>query len=185
MNVIRDDFPPKLKKFFVNLENYLDTDLYFYGSVNRSDYVHGKSDIDIAIFTDNENSIMSKLQHYLHTPKKAFSKIVRKLKGTIIYGYKIKCEKYVDSNCEISIYNNDFKDIVLQDIRSGMVIPYHLAILVFILKTLYYTIPILTKKTYTNYKNYIFNKLIKDKGDNVFFVIKQDKKIENNYIQKN
>ena len=106
MNKIRNDFPPDLKKFFYELQDYLDEDLYFYGSVNRSDYVHGKSDIDIAIFTDNENSIMSKLQHYLHAPKKAFDKIVRKIEGTMIYGYKIKCEKYIDSKCEISIYNN-------------------------------------------------------------------------------
>ena len=175
MNVIRDDFPPKLKKFFVNLENYLDTDLYFYGSVNRSDYVHGKSDIDIAIFTDNENSIMSKLQHYLHAPKKAFDKIVRKIEGTMIYGYKIKCEKYIDSKCEISIYNNDFKDILLKDIRGGIVIPFHIAILLFILKSMYYTIPILPQKIYSDYKRYIFNKLMIDKGDNVFFLIKQDK----------
>ena len=54
MNNIRNDFPPDLKKFFYDLKNYLDTDLYFYGSVNRPDYVHDKSDIDIGIFTDNE-----------------------------------------------------------------------------------------------------------------------------------
>ena len=54
MNAIRDDFPKEVKDFFKRLENYLDDELYFYGSVNRSDYIHGKSDIDVAIFTDNE-----------------------------------------------------------------------------------------------------------------------------------
>jgi len=51
MNKIRNDFPPNVKKFFVNLQNYLDTDLYFYGSVNSPDYVQGKSDIDVAVLT--------------------------------------------------------------------------------------------------------------------------------------
>jgi len=51
MNKIRNDFPPNVKKFFVNLQNYLDTDLYFYGSVNSPDYVQGKSDIDVAWFS--------------------------------------------------------------------------------------------------------------------------------------
>ena len=69
MNKIRDDFPEDLKNFFIDLQNYLDTELYFYGSVNRSDYVHGKSDIDVAIFTDNEYSTISKLQHFLHVKR--------------------------------------------------------------------------------------------------------------------
>ena len=69
MNKIRNDFPPDVKKFFNDLKNYLDTDLYFYGSVNRRDYVHNKSDIDIGIFTDNEYSMMTKIQHFLHVKK--------------------------------------------------------------------------------------------------------------------
>ena len=65
MNAIRDDFPKDIKIFFKQLQNYLDTDIYFYGSVNRTDYVPGKSDIDVAIFTDNEYSVITKLQHFL------------------------------------------------------------------------------------------------------------------------
>ena len=90
MNKIRNDFPPDVKKFFNDLQNYLDTDLYFYGSVNRSDYIHNKSDIDIAIFTDNEYSTMAKLQHYLHVKRSDFDKVVWKLDGKLLYGYKIK-----------------------------------------------------------------------------------------------
>ena len=115
MNNIRNDFPPDLKKFFNDLKNYLDTDLYFYGSVNRSDYVHGKSDIDIAIFTDNEHSVMTKLQHYLHVKRNAFDKLVWKLYGKMVYGYKIKCDDYIDINCEIVIYNNDFKETLMNE----------------------------------------------------------------------
>jgi predicted nucleotidyltransferase len=111
----------------------LDTELYFYGSVNRSDYVHNKSDIDIAIFTDNEYSIMTKLQHYLHVKHDAFDKIVWKLEGTIVYGYKIKCDKHTNSKCEIAIYNNDFKEIILKDMRKYNSIPFHIGILLFIL----------------------------------------------------
>ena len=65
MNKIRDDFPEDLKKFFINLQNYLDTELYFYGSVIRNDYVKNKSDVDLCIFTDNEQSILNKLKFYL------------------------------------------------------------------------------------------------------------------------
>ena len=108
---MRNDFPSDVKKFFINLQKYVDTDLYFYGSVNRPDYVHGKSDIDVAIFTDNEYSIITKLQHFLHVKRNAFDKVVWKLEGKMVYGYKIKCDEYTNIKCEIAIYNNNFKKI--------------------------------------------------------------------------
>ena len=173
MNKIRIDFPYELKQFFYNLQNYVDEDLYFYGSVNRSDYVHGKSDIDIAIFTDNEYSLISKLQHFLHVKRNAFDKIVWKLNGNMIYGYKIKCDKYMDSKCEIAIYNNYFKDQLLNEINTYNSIPLYISILLFIIKTLYYTFPLLNSKTYLEYKRYIFNVLFLNKKNTVFFLIKQ------------
>lgn len=173
MNRIRNDFPQKLKEFFINLQNYLDTDLYFYGSVNRSDYVHGKSDIDVAIFTENEYSTMTKLQHYLHVKRNAFDKVVWKLEGKIIYGYKIKCDKHINSKCEIAIYNESFKDILLPEISSYNTTPFHVSILLFMLKSIYYTIPLLSSKTYMTYKRYIFNNIMFDKKDTAFLVLKQ------------
>lgn len=175
MNKIRSDFPPDLKKFFYNLQDYLDEDLYFYGSVNRSDYVHGKSDIDVAIFTDNEYSIITKLQHFLHVKRDAFDKIVWKLDGKMIYGYKIKCDKYTDSKCEIAIYNNDFKDMLLEEMKKYNTLPFYIAILLFIIKTLYYTFPILNHETYLAYKRYIFNDIYLRKKNTVFFLLKQNK----------
>ena len=175
MNQIRNDFNPDLKNFFIDLKNYLDTELYFYGSVNRADYVPEKSDIDVAIFTDNEYSIMTKLQHYLHINRDAFDKIIWKLEGNTIYGYKIKCNKYTNSNCEIAIYNNDFKEIILKDISKYNSIPFYIGILLFIVKTLHYTFPILSSKTYSAYKRIIFNRIMVNKKDTSFVLIKQNK----------
>lgn len=173
MNKIRDDFPPDIKQFFVNMQNYLDTDLYFYGSVNRPDYVHGQSDIDVAIFTDNEQSIMTKLQHYLHVKRNAFDKLVWKLEGTIVYGYKIKCDNYINNKCEIVVYNNTFKDLLFSELKQYNSVPFHIAILIYILKTMYYTFPILSKKTYAEYKRFIFNKIMFNKTNSVFLLMKQ------------
>ena len=173
MNTIRDDFPKDVKDFFKRLENYLDTDLYFYGSVNRPDYVHNKSDIDIAVFTDNEYSTITKLQHFLHVKRNAFDKVIWKLNGKMVYGYKIKCEKYIDIKCEIAIYNNDFKDILIKEISQYNSVPPHIAFLLFILKTMYYTFPILSQQTYARYKRYIFNEIMLQKRDTVFLLLKQ------------
>jgi hypothetical protein len=173
MNVVRNDFPKDVKDFFKRLENYLDTDLYFYGSVNRSDYVHNKSDIDVAIFTDNEYSVINKLQHFLHVKRNAFDKVVWKLNGTMVYGYKIVCDKYIDIKCEIAIYNNTFKEIILKEITQYTDIPIYISILLFILKTLYYTFPIISKQTYSEYKRIIFNDIFLKKHDTLFFLLKQ------------
>ncbi len=175
MNKIRDDFPPELKQFFINLQNYLDTELYFYGSVNRTDYVHGESDIDIAIFTDNEYSVMTKLQHFLHVKRDAFDKVVWKLEGKMIYGYKIKCDKYINSKCEIAIYNNDFKETLLNDLSKYNTMPLYISIMLFILKTLYYRFQIISTKTYSEYKRFIFNKIMVDKKNTTFLLLKQNK----------
>ena len=173
MNTIRPDLPENVKDFFTNLSNYLDTELYFYGSINRSDYVHDKSDIDVAIFTDNEYSIISKLQHFLHVKRNAFDKVVWKLNGIMMYGYKIKCDDYIDVKCEIAIYNNDFKDTLLHEMKQYNTVPLYISILLFILKTMYYTFPILSNKTYAAYKRLLFNELMVSKKESVFFVLKQ------------
>jgi hypothetical protein len=173
MNVIRNDLPKDLKDFFKRLEDYLDTKLYFYGSVNRPDYDHGKSDIDVAVFTDNEYSTMVKIQHFLHVKRNAFDKVVWKLEGEMIYGYKIKCEKYINYKCEIAIYNNEFKKTLLADMRNYNVIPVHIGILLYILKMLHYTVPLLSSKTYSDYKRLLFNKLMINKQDTVFYLMKQ------------
>ena len=74
METTKNDLPSDTKKFFYNLSDYLDTKLLYYGSVQRSDYVPGKSDIDVDIFTDNADSLKSKLQHFLHLKKNSFKK---------------------------------------------------------------------------------------------------------------
>ena len=170
---MRSDFPQKTKDFFKRMENYLDTELIYYGSVNRPDYVHDKSDIDVAIFTDNEYSIMAKLQHFLHVKQNAFDKVVWKLNGKVLYGYKIKCEKYIDTKCEIAIYNNEYKDILLPEIKQYNNVTPFVAFLLFILKTMHYTFPIISHNDYNIYKRYVFNVILLNKKDTVFLLLKQ------------
>ena len=79
METTKNNLPPNVKKFFYNLSEYLDTKMLYFGSVQRSDYVPGKSDIDVDIFTDNENSIIGKMQHFLGVSKKDFGVIAQAL----------------------------------------------------------------------------------------------------------
>jgi predicted nucleotidyltransferase len=179
MNTLREDLPKHIKDFFRKIQDYLDTDLYFYGSVTRHDYIPNKSDIDVAIFTDNEYSTISKLQHVLHVKRSAFDKIVWKLNGKMIYGYKIKCEKYTGINCEIAIYNDEFKQTLLDDytkpIKNKSIIVF---VLLFLLKLFYYQIPLLPTPTYVMLKRLVLNRII-DNKESVFFVLKPDDSLTN------
>lgn len=178
MNTIREDLPESVKETLTNLREYLNTDLYFYGSVTRSDYLHNQSDIDIAIFTDNEYSIKTKLQHFLKADRNAFDKVVWKLKNKMIYGYKIKCDKYIEINCEIAIYNNDFKDILLSNfVEASFGLPLYIRFLLFLVKTFYYVIPILSSKTYKKLKFIIFENILRDKGNSLFYLLKNKSNI--------
>lgn len=162
-----------IKDFFYRMENYIETDIIFYGSATRDDYVPGKSDIDAAIFTDNEYSIMSKLQHFLHVKKSAFDKIVWKLNGKMIYGYKIKIDNI---NAEIAIYNTEFKKILLEEysrpFKNKTILT---TIAIYILKLFYYQYPIISTKFYQNCKRFILNDMMGQKNS-LFFLLKQDHK---------
>jgi len=65
METTRNKIPPRTQHFFNSLSNYLDTKLYYFGSIQRADYFPQGSDIDVDIFTDNEQATMIQMQHFL------------------------------------------------------------------------------------------------------------------------
>ena len=91
METTRNKLPEKVEVFFKDLSDYLDTKILYYGSVQRADYFEGMSDIDVDIFTDNEHSLMTKLQHYLHLNKKEFKKLIGERRRHIIV--PLVCER--------------------------------------------------------------------------------------------
>jgi preprotein translocase subunit SecE len=78
MTKTKNKIPDSTNNFLNNLSEYLQTQLYFYGSVQRYDYFPGNSDIDIDIFTDNEKSTINKLSNFLQINKTEFKKIIWK-----------------------------------------------------------------------------------------------------------
>ena len=80
------------KLFFKNLSKYLNTKLYFYGSIQRFDFFKNKSDIDVCIFTDNMQTTKSKLASFLNISKKKFKKFIYNLHKTnkIVKGEKLE-----------------------------------------------------------------------------------------------
>jgi predicted nucleotidyltransferase len=91
METTKNKISPYAKQFFDKLSSYLETKLYFYGSVQRNDYFPNSSDIDVDIFTDNESSTILKLQNFLKVKRSDFKRIVYRLHRTdqLVTGTKL------------------------------------------------------------------------------------------------
>jgi len=166
MTKTRNKLPDTTNNFLSNLSEYLQTQLYFYGSVQRNDFFLGNSDIDVDIFTPNEKGIVNKLSNYLQIDKKDFKKIVwQNDKKRMIYGYK-KYYKNESLNLKIefSIYNEKYKNDVLKSHEYKTNLPLHIVILLYLLKFLYYKLDMIDSKTYRKYKHYILTDLINYKN---------------------
>ena len=171
METTRNETPEYAKYFFKKLTNYLDTKIYYFGSIQRFDYFPLSSDIDADIFTDNESSTISKMQNFLGIPKYEFRKFVYRLHkaNKMVYGYKVKYEDLENKfSTEISIYNEKDKNDVLMEHNSKTTLPFHITMLLVILKTFYYKLPILSEDIYGFLKKIIMNYMVE--GDDAEFV---------------
>lgn len=148
------------ENFFNNLRDYLDTPLYFYGSIQRSDYKSQQSDIDIDIFSENENDTILKLQNLLNMDKRDFKRIVYKIDklNIVVYGYKAK---YIDKKnkltVEIGIFNIKYKNAVLYEHQSKFNLPYYLSLILIFFKFLHYDLCILPLAYYSKIKKFFIN----------------------------
>lgn len=160
MEDIKDRLGEYRYNYFTNLQNYLDTKLYFYGSIKRYDYFEKGSDIDITVITDNVNSTISKLKNYLHTKKSDVKKIYQKFyenPNKVVVGYKIKYQDdEKDLNFDILIYDEKYRDVVVENIDAINNLPSYIIIFLVILKSIYYNLSLISKDYYLQLKNCIF-----------------------------
>ena len=160
METTKNKLPEDAEHFFKELSEYLNTKLLYYGSVQREDYFHGKSDIDVDIFTDNENSTINKLTHFLHVKKDKFKRFVWKLdhSNEVVYGTKIfYSSPELQINVEFSIYNEKYKKgVIFQHVRKTT-LPFYATILLVILKFIYYNMHFIDRSYYSYLKNKILS----------------------------
>ena len=155
METIRNKISPRTQHFFNSLSNYLDTKLYYFGSVQRADYFPRGSDIDVDIFTDNEQATMIQMQHFLKVSKKDFKRFVWRLNTNdhVVYGHKIM---YKDPEgefaAEFSIYNTKVKDWILNEHQLKTFLPFYVTCILVVLKYLYYSLGIIPASWYTYIK---------------------------------
>jgi hypothetical protein len=163
METTKNEMPEYAKHFFNRLSNYLDTNMYYYGSIQRNDYFPKYSDIDVDIFTDNMNSTLSKLYHFFGLKKDEIKKFVYKLHKTdkLVFGYKLKYkEPSKNFATEISIYDEKFKQAVLIEHSSKSILPFYVSYMLIILKYFYYNLNILPKEYYKYLKRILINYMV-------------------------
>lgn len=166
MDIIDKRLTQNQRDILNKISIYIDKPTYIYGSINRSDYIPGKSDIDIDIFTENESSTINKLSNLLNINKTEFRKSVYKINSFMVYGYKTK---YTDEtngiNLEISIYNEKYKNIVLYDHNNGSFLPFYITFVLYIVKMLFYEYNLISKQFYKRCKRFLMNP-----GDELKFI---------------
>lgn len=147
------------QKIFLNaLSNYIDDEIYLYGSISRFDYIPEKSDLDVDIFIDNEYSVIQKLCNFLDLKKEQFQKVIYKIDNVIVNGYKSKYEnKDKNLKVELSIYNQKNKELVMKQHNKAKDLPYIILVLLYILKCFYYRLGIISDKIYSKIKGVLLN----------------------------
>lgn len=159
METTKNQLPDDVNKFFKHLGNFLDTKIYYFGSVQRDDYLPGKSDIDLDIFTENEFSTMNKLEHFLNVNKSQFQKVVWLIKNKVVYGYKLKFkDESINLIAEFSIYNSKFKDLVLSEHLLKLKLPFYITILLNILKSMFYNYSLFSPSSYSYLKRMLLSR---------------------------
>ena len=134
METTKNKLTPYEEDFFYKLGNELDTQIYYYGSIQRSDYFPKSSDIDVDIFTTNESSTIAKLQNILGVEKYNFRRFVYKLNNTniVVHGKKVQYENTENGfRTEISIYSEKDKEFVLRDHNYKTVLPFYILYLLY------------------------------------------------------
>ena len=113
------------------------------------------------------------VQNFLNLGKNEFKKSVYKMDKTnkVIPGYK---GKYIDLknnlNVEISVYNDKYKDDILEEHLSKFNLPFYIIFILVILKILHYNLGMLPIVYYSKFKKLLTNKYF-DNNTAAFVVI--------------
>jgi predicted nucleotidyltransferase len=161
METTNNELDKNVKAFLDNMSEYIQCKLYFYGSVQRSDYFPSYSDIDIDVFSETPISTLHKLKTYLKLDKSDIRKIVTFIDYTFISGYKVTyLNERLNLRFEVSIFPMQHKDTVLQEHLKKTNLPIYALFLLIILKTLYYKLQLLNLQSYRHVKAVMLSYLI-------------------------
>lgn len=164
--------------FLKKLEQYIENELIFFGSIKRLDYFQENSDVDVAIITDNLLSTVKKLQTFLDLDDTKMRTVIQKVpnKNSIIYGYKTN---YSNENngldIEIIIYDSKYKNEIIDHINNINNFPFYITLPLIILKIFYYKLHIITDDFFKYLKTLLLHSYLRQDFENNLLVFKLKK----------
>ncbi len=163
--------------FLKKLQYYIGTELIFFGSIKRCDFMKENSDIDIAIISDNIDSTLKKLQTFLNLSDNKIRKIIQKIpnKNTIIHGYKTNYENTegnIALSLEIIIYDEKYRKEVMVHINKINNFPIYILIPIIILKYFYYKLNIISKECLNFFKKKLMHIYLQQELDENLIALK-------------
>ena len=102
METTKNKLTPYEKDFFDKLRNYIDKPIYFYGSIQRDDYLPQASDIDIDIFSNYTRNLFQSMCIFCYVNDINIESIldtnIEKLKAR--YGEKFSSDRAINRDLE-------------------------------------------------------------------------------------
>jgi predicted nucleotidyltransferase len=175
MEDIKDKLGDDRYYFLKKLQDYVESELVFFGSIKRCDFMKENSDIDIAIISDNIDSTLKKVQNFLNLPDNKIRKIIQKVpnKNSVIYGYKTNYEnESIDLSLEIIIYDEKYRKDIMVHIKRINNFPFYILIPLIILKYFYYKLNIIPKDFLNFFKKIIMHKYLQQELDENLIALK-------------
>jgi hypothetical protein len=186
LNKIKEKLSTEQYSYFSELQEKIGLPLFFMGSITRSDYIKGKSDLDIEIFSDNVTSTKEKLNYLFnyYEGQKENTIIIVKIKDVPFSGYKYKVN---DSEIEfdLTLYKKESQKTILYYRIREINVPFTISAFLIIIKFLHYRLNIinernyyLTKKGVWEFYNSekVFFKLLNDSEYKKYYNIESQKK---------
>lgn len=165
---VKDKLSKNQYNYFLQLKEQIDLPLYFLGSITRCDYIKGKSDLDIEVFTDNFDSTLLKMEYFFDYYQKKTKRrfIVFEINNIPISGYKYYFEDaQKDVSFDFTLYNVASKNIVLHHRSIQQNMPYIFSLFLLVIKILHYYLNIISSGTYSYIKNLFWKLYIPEKSD--------------------
>ena len=151
MEEIKERLTEQNYHFLKKFQEYIGSELIFFGSIKRCDFLQKYSDIDIAIISDNVENTLVKLKHFLNMDTQKIRKIFQKFPNTtnIVHGYKTNYNDINnDLSLEIILYDEKYRTHVINSVNNINNFPFYITYILFIIKILYYKLNMISDKLF-------------------------------------
>ena len=153
--------------YLEEIQHYIGCPFYYYGSIERIDYLPGKSDIDIDIFTPNLYSTMFKLRQFLLIPETEIKSIKWRTRRPIVATFN--CHKIKFDNgivkLELNIYDEQYKNTLLGVRELKRKIPMAVLMLVYTIKSMYYNTNFIPTSYIVTFKKFVMAHILDMEDD--------------------